>query len=223
MAPLYELVLFTAAQRAYADVVVDRLDPGGLFTARLCRESCVPVGEGLVKDLGVLGRNRSRVVIVDNLPSAFGRDVPNGVPITTWVGDADDTALTDLIPFLTALAAVEDVRPIVSATFGVQERVDEAARVARGGACGSPVTPGVLADAARTTFAPSALPATRWVARPRPTLGGRRAVADGVDGNGAADRGGRGLSARGGADARGVPKGAFTVARGATRSSPPLC
>ena len=207
MAPLYELVLFTAAQRAYADVVVDRLDPGGLFTARLCRESCVPVGDGLVKDLGVLGRDRSRMLIVDNLPSAFGWDVPNGVPITTWVGDPDDTALTDLIPYLTALVAVDDVRPIVSATFRVQERVDEAARAARGGPCGSPVTPGALADAARGTFAPSSLPATRWIAQPRPTLGSRRPAPGGAPGDGRSGGRGRDAGARGGGDPRGGSEG----------------
>lgn len=224
MARLYEVVLFTAAQRAYADKVVDRLDPTGLLTARLCRESCVPVGDGLVKDLGVLGRDRARMVIVDNLPSAFGWDVPNGVPINTWVGDPNDTALADLIPLLTTLATLDDVRPLLTATFGVQERVDVARAVASG-VCGSPMTPDALSGPTHGGFASPQLPAARWIVRPQPILG-RRRVVGGSLGRGAMGGNVGGSGGDGGSGGRGIiptaPEG--SVHGGASRSLvvPPL-
>ena len=70
----YQVVVFTASHRNYADPILDYLDPcGDLVHFRLYREHCVQTAEGLyVKDLRVLAnRDLKDVVIVDNAVHSF--------------------------------------------------------------------------------------------------------------------------------------------------------
>lgn len=71
MGELYECVLFTASLAKYADPVADLLDKWGVFKSRLFRESCVFYRGNYVKDLGRLGRDLHKVIIVDNSPASY--------------------------------------------------------------------------------------------------------------------------------------------------------
>uniref|UniRef100_A0A8C9G6F1 protein-serine/threonine phosphatase n=1 Tax=Pavo cristatus TaxID=9049 RepID=A0A8C9G6F1_PAVCR len=71
MGELFECVLFTASLAKYADPVADLLDRWGVFRARLFRESCVFHRGNYVKDLSRLGRELSKVIIVDNSPASY--------------------------------------------------------------------------------------------------------------------------------------------------------
>lgn len=71
MGQLFECVLFTASLAKYADPVADLLDRWGVFRARLFRESCVFHRGNYVKDLSRLGRELSKVIIVDNSPASY--------------------------------------------------------------------------------------------------------------------------------------------------------
>lgn len=55
----------------YADPVADLLDQWGVFRSRLFRESCVFHRGNYVKDLSRLGRELSKVIIIDNSPASY--------------------------------------------------------------------------------------------------------------------------------------------------------
>lgn len=113
MGELYECVLFTASLAKYADPVADLLDKWGVFRARLFRESCVFYRGNYVKDLGRLGRDLNKVVIVDNSPASYIFHPDNAVPVASWFDDMTDTELSDLIPFFERLSKVENVYSVL--------------------------------------------------------------------------------------------------------------
>ncbi|KAJ1704660.1 hypothetical protein LUZ63_004439 [Rhynchospora breviuscula] len=124
VASLFETIIFTASQSIYAEQLLNVLDPKRkLFRHRVYRDSCVFVEGNYLKDLSVLGRDLSRVIIVDNSPQAFGFQIDNGVPIESWFDDPNDRELLSLLPFLESLAGVEDVRPLITQKFNLREKV----------------------------------------------------------------------------------------------------
>mmetsp|Transcript_1013 Transcript_1013/g.3260 ORF Transcript_1013/g.3260 Transcript_1013/m.3260 type:complete len:348 (+) Transcript_1013:29-1072(+) len=122
---LFEIVVFTASQKVYAERVLNALDPShSLIRHRIYRDSCLLIEGNYMKDLSCLGRDLSRTVIIDNSPQAFGFQLENGIPIESWFDDSSDSELITLLPLLETLANASDVRPILSKHFHLQERVE---------------------------------------------------------------------------------------------------
>ncbi|KAJ7680254.1 NIF-domain-containing protein [Mycena polygramma] len=113
MGEIYEVVVFTASLSKYADPVLDKLDIHQVVTHRLFRESCYNHKGNYVKDLSQLGRPIGDSIIIDNSPASYIFHPNNSVPVSSWFNDPHDTELTDLVPFLTDLAVVDDVRGVL--------------------------------------------------------------------------------------------------------------
>lgn len=134
MAPLFEVVVFTASQSCYADPLMDTIDPSKvLVTDRLYREHCVEVQGGRIKDLNLLGRSMDRMLIIDNSPVAYCFQPRNAVPILSWFDDPNDDELLKLIPLLQQLATQESVYPFLDMYNAHLLSQDEVK-------CGSPAT-----------------------------------------------------------------------------------
>ena len=102
----YELVVFTAATKEYADPILEAIEQDKIiFEYKLYREHTVIIGEDFVKDISRLGRDLSKVIIVDNMPQCFRLQKENGIFIRPFYGrDINDYALIDLIPILVKIA-----------------------------------------------------------------------------------------------------------------------
>ena len=120
---LYDIVVFTAAEEAYARRVVELLDPSHEWIMKvLWRDHCIPLSTGeLVKDLRVIAdRSLDHVLIIDNNILSFAFQLPNGIPVTSYDGANDDDELFFLIEYLEKLSLEANPVAINSARIGLQ-------------------------------------------------------------------------------------------------------
>ncbi len=105
----FELVLFTASVKEYADWIMDQIDPEKFFKHRLYRTHCSFFNKMYIKDLALLGRDLKKTIIIDNLYESFMRQPDNGILIANWYDDMEDQELIVLISFLKSLVGSDDV------------------------------------------------------------------------------------------------------------------
>jgi len=124
-AELFEIVIFTASQQVYANTLLDIMDPNHkLISYRLFRDDCVIVYGNYLKDLSVLGRDLSKTIIIDNSIYAFGYQLENGIPITSWYSDKNDKELLCVLEFLQTLIEANDVRPYLKEKYKLIDRAN---------------------------------------------------------------------------------------------------
>jgi len=122
---IFEVIIFTASQQIYAETLLNIIDPQSYIHHRLYRDSCINVEGNYLKDLSNLGRDISKIVIVDNSPHVFGYHIDNGIPIIGFFNDKNDRELEKLFPFLESLAHVDNVRPHIRDQYKLYEKVNQ--------------------------------------------------------------------------------------------------
>ena len=108
----YEIVIFTAAVKEYADNILNSIDEKKRISHRLYRQHTRIEDYVSIKDLAMIGRQLDKSIIIDNIASNFKMQPRNGIAISTWTGEPEDISLLNLIPVLRKLAidGVNDVR-----------------------------------------------------------------------------------------------------------------
>ncbi|XP_058100905.1 uncharacterized protein LOC131245444 [Magnolia sinica] len=110
----FEIVVFTAGLEEYASLVLDRLDPKGMISHRLYRDSCKEMEGKFIKDLSELGRDLKRAVIVDDNPNAYVFQPGNAVRVNPFIDDLGDQELERVMKFLEIADCFEDMRDAVA-------------------------------------------------------------------------------------------------------------
>ena len=79
----WELVVFTAAEQEYADLILKQIDPQRLyFSERLYRQHCRPTSEGFTKYLSdVQDRRYEDCILVDDNETNFQANPNHVIPI----------------------------------------------------------------------------------------------------------------------------------------------
>lgn len=111
---LYEIVLFTASTRFYADCVVNEIDKTGAIKYRLYRDSCSNLGGCRVKNLSLIGRDLKKTIIIDNSSVAYLFHPYNAIAITSWYDDKKDKELYSILNVLTKSYRISRVYEILS-------------------------------------------------------------------------------------------------------------
>jgi len=92
-----EIVIFTASTQYYADIVIDGLDCKDKIDYKLYRQHTDFIDDTHIKDLSKLGRNLSKIIIIDNLEDNYVLQPKNGLNIIDFEGDENDNELIYLM------------------------------------------------------------------------------------------------------------------------------
>jgi Dullard-like phosphatase family protein len=114
---LFEVAIFTASEKSYANPIIASIfSEAGCDIPRQCyyRSSCDPIMGMHIKDLSKVRHDLSKVILLDNSPSASAYQPTNLMTISTWKGEANDTELLDTLELLRILSTVSDVRNILN-------------------------------------------------------------------------------------------------------------
>ena len=144
----FELQIFTASVKEYADPIIDWLETEILdrqnkrssngsattksttktttnqtkiFTKRYYRNDCTyRSGVGYIKDLSkfIKDEDLKHVMILDNSPISYALHEENAISIEGWINDQSDKDLLNLLPLLKSLSLAIDVRYILGLKNG---------------------------------------------------------------------------------------------------------
>ena len=101
-----EIVIFTASTKYYCDIVIDGLDCKNLIDYKLYREHTYDYNGINVKDLSKLGRDLTKIIIIDNIEENYSFQPNNGLNIIDFEGDENDNELQFLLQDLLEVVTV---------------------------------------------------------------------------------------------------------------------
>ena len=93
----FEIDIFTAAIKRYADNIVNKLDPNDIYiNYRFYREHCIYEGTKSVKKLIRIGRELNKIIFVDNIKYNAKYNMDNLYHVSSWKDDVYDEEITKL-------------------------------------------------------------------------------------------------------------------------------
>ena len=121
----FDLCVFTASDQDYADAIINYIEKDKkYFKLRLYRNNCIFIEPGLyIKDLRIFNscRNLKDIIILDNSLFSFANQLNNGILITSFFDDKDDTFLNNAKEYLEYIQNEEDIREINKESFRFEE------------------------------------------------------------------------------------------------------
>lgn len=120
---IFDIGIFTASSKDYADAVINYLDPNNEFIKfRLYRNSCIKVNNISIKDLRIIGVDLKNIVLIDNNMYSFANQLGNGILINSFYYDKNDYDLFSVMSYLlTYIAPTDDVRKINEMFFHFED------------------------------------------------------------------------------------------------------
>ena len=93
----FEIDIFTAAIKRYADNIVNKLDPNDTYiNYRFYREHCIYEGTKTVKKLIRIGRELNKIIFVDNIKYNAKYNMDNLYHVSSWKDDVYDEEMVKL-------------------------------------------------------------------------------------------------------------------------------
>ena len=121
--------IFTASVKAYADAVIDYLDPNkNLIQFRLYRNNCINVNDKIfVKDLRIIkGVDIKDIILLDNSIYSFSAQINNGILVNSFFNDKNDIELYNVLGYLlNFLVKAEDVRVVNEQFFNFDKIIND--------------------------------------------------------------------------------------------------
>ena len=129
----YYIVIYTASHQAYADSVLDFMDPKKkYFKYRLYRNNCslidVDGAKFYVKDLDIFNEyyDLKDIVIIDNSVLSFAYHLHNGIPIVPYYDEDKDGSLYVVGLYLLHIFHEEDLREANKKQINLDSFLEEA-------------------------------------------------------------------------------------------------
>ena len=126
----FEIIIFTASRKEYADCILNYLDPeNNIFSYRLYRDDCISIKNKIfIKDLRILkNRNLENLIMIDNSFYSFANQLDNGILITSFYKNEDDTELINLKRYLEGMlnSSIDDIRTVNQKVFNFESIKNE--------------------------------------------------------------------------------------------------
>lgn len=126
----FDICIYTASSPAYADAIIDYLDPDKkIITRRLYRDDCINInGTLFIKDISLLSKEYQMkdIVIVDNSLYSFMNHISNGILINSFYYDKSDLELYSVMNYLIDhVAKNDDVRDVNDQFFNFKQIMEE--------------------------------------------------------------------------------------------------
>ena len=95
--PFFELILFSIDSKDFSYPIINMIENDKkYFDYKFYKDHCVLYKNNLIKDLTLIGRDLSKIIIVDNNETCFELNKENGIKISSFYGDNNDNKLFEL-------------------------------------------------------------------------------------------------------------------------------